>query len=177
MVMRSGLIILCLTVSVAAENPAESWMRRKGIGMPFTLELPTGQSASYRGGGDPVVDPRTGGRAWTEDLTLDKKSSGQWDNIIRMGYYDGWMKHELAMSPSRKTWGAPTSKKWRGYQVHEVGYNDLFVSSGDPMIEVHYIVETGPMKYAEILLQCRESAFKRYAPYYLRIRDSLRPIR
>jgi hypothetical protein len=144
--------------------------------MPFTVELPTGQGVRYRGGGGPAVDRNNGGRAWYEDLTLDPTASDTWNNMIRVGYSDGWMEHQLASFPNRKTWGAPTSKKWRGYQVHEVGYNDLYVESGDPIIEVHYIVETGRMKYAEIMLQCRKSSFERYAPYYMRIRDSLLPI-
>ncbi len=136
-------------------------------GMPFVSVLPKGGSVRTRD--VPKASSPAGSSVWGQDLTLDDWGSGQWLDFIRLQYVVG--REHLVLDARRKPWGKPMAKTRDGLRTLEVGYDDLRGGA----VEVRYIIEIGPKKFVELLLQCRKDGVARYAPYFARIRDSLRP--
>lgn len=148
---------------------SEIWLVRPISGMPFVASLPKGGAVRTRD--VPKASPPDGSSVWGQDLTLDDK----WADIIRLQYVVG--RDPVALDGRRKPWGKPMSKTRDGLRTLEVGYNDGRTPDGGELAEVHYIIEIGPKKFVELLLQCRKDSVSLYAPYFARIRDSLRPVK
>ena len=168
--------LLIFAVNASAQSSvevfgSEVWSVRPISGMPFVAALPKGGTVRTRD--VPKAASPAGSSVWGQDLTLDDWESGQWLDLIRLQYVVG--REHLVLDARRKPWGKPMAKTRDGLRTLEVGYDDAHGVDASAIAEVRYIIEIGPKKFVELLLQCRKDSVSRYAPYFARIRDSLRP--
>lgn len=176
--MRAALPAVVFFTAAAAAVGAESgsWEIRAIPGIPFSSELPIGGVVRVRDVTNLMLPD--GAKTWGKDITLQEWEDG-WLDMIRISYTEGWAPGFSegwdALPPKkRRTWGTPTVKRWRGLKTYEFGFNDLG-RSDDRTVQLWYVIPMGRRKYFALHLACRTSSFDRYAPYYMRIRDSLTP--
>ena len=166
-ILRVFGLLLCAAAPAFSQTSvevfgAELWSTRPFADTSFVVSLPKGGNARLRD----VPKPPDGSSAVGQDLTLDDA----WTDIIRLQHVVG--RDPISLDAGRKPWGKPMEKTRHGMRTLEVGYDD---AEGGTIAEVHYIVKMGPKKFLELLLRCRKDSVPRYAPYFARIRDSLRP--
>ena len=188
---------LCVSASLAAislisalglAQEAVSWRRIRIPGIPFSFsaEMPFGTDVHSI---DVTVrDERSGGLSPGRQFTLDSYQPGQeMENLIRIQLMDRFHSYQTGFEYYtnqsyenrgllKAGWGAPETKRWKGFLVHEIG-EKLGPSSDFPKMRrnIYYIVEMGPLRWLAVELSCYDADLPRYAPVYMRIRDSLKP--
>lgn len=187
---RLAAIIACSALVLLRASHAEDssgreeWSFQKIFSTPISVELPHGGTVISRDNGTP------GDSTWRgKQLTLQAWPGGGWDDSIRLDYYtpeasrsgdspkaDEWAyglsDHTVPDANPQTPWAPPVIRERQGYRVYETA-RDLTVL-GAAVVAVEYNVEIGTKKLFRLSLNCRKAGFKRYAPYYVRIRDSLR---
>lgn len=186
------IFVACLVaaspwISFAADpSQNEEWSLRKIHATPISSELPQGGSVISRNSNNEYGAVTPGRSMWGQQLTLQAWPTGSWNDSIRLDYYivdvpgrspgsDEWSyglsDHTARDADPQTPWAAPKIEKRLGYRVYETA-RDLTVF-GEKIVNADYNVELGPGRSFRLSLSCRKASFKRYAPYYVRIRDTL----
>ena len=159
----------------AQETSPETWEFHMVPGGPIGAQLPKDGTVNYRG--DDLLGHRDMNLKWPyQDITLEQWPDNMWHNMIRFGYekvenlssWDYALRHPSGFEVEK-----PVIKKRRGHRVYEVIESIPATSSGDAFVNVTYRMELDQQKFFEIQLSCSKPAFRKYAAYYSRIRDTL----
>lgn len=179
---------LCVVpfLSLADDSaPAEEWSLQRIHGTPISAELPSGGTVLSRDLNSSYPGNPLKGR----QITLQEWPDALWSDSLRLDYYDlgavkrtesapaadewayGLSDHMGPDTLPHSSWSSPEVKKRGGYRVYEETRE--YTVKGEALASAEYRVELGPKKMFLLALYCRKSSFKRYAPYYVRLRDSL----
>lgn len=153
--------------TLAACAAAASWARGPLGPSGLTAELPGGAGVLSREG-RPAVD---GGFSWFRDYTLTDWGEGRpWKNMVRVSYYQDWDDAASGLLYMARLRGEPegveTRRRW-GLTVHEATWKR------GKNLEIAYIVELAPKRWAMVDMNCGEEAAREYGALFARLRDSL----
>lgn len=151
---------------------AQDWKRIEVEGLPYSFEIPEGARTR-----ESTVRTEEGGYARHMEVTLEPGRG--WDRAIRIWYSANFgkpdtIRESLDSYGKEKLWGDVESGKWRKHDTLEAGYKD-FAQSGDR--HIRYWIELARREFLGVTLRCDEDSFKRYAPIYGRIKNSLQPLK
>lgn len=184
-----GLAAVISGAALAQDSAKEeSWRLRQVHATPLSAELPQGAGVFSRKFNNEPGTNNSGHSMWGEQLTLQPWPTGAWHDSIRLDYYvieaskaggeptaDSWAyglsDHTVPDADPQTPWSPPVVMKRQGYRVYETVRDSTVL--GKTMVSAEYNVELGTGRSFRLGLYCRKESFKRYAPYYVRIRDSL----